>query len=69
MVERRLRRMVRGWANVYDFIPLRETQLRELVAQGKLAPPVKIGPRAIAFYEDDLIEAQERLEREQRATR
>ena len=60
---------MRGWANVYDFIPLRETQLRELVAQGKLAPPVKIGPRAIAFYEDDLIEAQERLEREQRLER
>jgi hypothetical protein len=56
--------MVRGWKAVHDFIPLGETQLRQLVAQGKLAPPINIGPGAIAFYEDDLIAAQERLERE-----
>ena len=60
----KLRRMVRGWKGVRAFLPLGETQLRERVAQGKLAPPIKIGPRAIAWFEEDLIAAQEAFERE-----
>ena len=65
MVER-LRRMIRGWGGVYPYLPYKETQLRQMVADGRLAPPVQLGPRAIAFFEDTLIEAQERLVREQR---
>jgi hypothetical protein len=71
MVERRetkrgeARRMVRGWAGVFPYIPLRETALRQMVEQGKLPPPIRIGPRAIAWFEDDLVKAQEAFEREQ----
>ena len=65
MAERRLRRMVRGWTGVRPFLPYGETQLRQMVADGRLAPPIKIGPRGVAFFEDDLIEAQERILREQ----
>jgi hypothetical protein len=66
MVERReARRMVRGWKGVFAYIPLRETALREMVEAGKLKPPIKIGTRAIAWFEDDLIEAQQAFKREQ----
>jgi len=56
--------MVRGWEGVFPFLPYRRTQLRKMVEEGRLKPPIKIGPRAIAFFEDDLIAAQEALARE-----
>jgi predicted DNA-binding transcriptional regulator AlpA len=61
MDAKRARRMVRGWEGVYAFIPYRRTQLKTMVKDGRLPQPVKIGPRAIAFFEEDLIIAQERL--------
>jgi predicted DNA-binding transcriptional regulator AlpA len=64
MSERRLRRMVRGWKGVHDYIPYGPTQLQQMVKEGRLKPPIKIGPRAIAWFEDDLIEAQQQFERE-----
>ena len=39
MVERRrLRKMVRGWNGVRPYLPYGETALREMVADGRLAP-------------------------------
>jgi predicted DNA-binding transcriptional regulator AlpA len=64
MSERRARRMVRGWKGVYPYIPLGETQLKERIKEGKLKPPTKIGPRAIAWFEDELAEAQALFEAE-----
>ena len=62
MSEKRARHMVRGWVRAY--IPYGPTQLQEMVKQGRLKPPIKIGPRAIAWFEDDLIAAQEAFERD-----
>jgi predicted DNA-binding transcriptional regulator AlpA len=53
--------MVRGYKGVREFIPYGPTQLQEMIKQGRLRPPIKIGPRAIAWFEDDLIAAQEAL--------
>ena len=64
MSDKRARRMIRGWEGVYPYLPYRRTQLQQMVKEGRLKPPIKIGPRAIAFFEDDLIAAQEEFARE-----
>jgi hypothetical protein len=64
MTERKLRKMVRGYKGVRAYIPYGPTQLQKMVKERRLAPPIKIGPRAIAWFEDDLIAAQEEFERE-----
>ena len=69
MAERKLRRMVRGYKGARQYIPYAETQLRKMVEEGRLAPPMKIGPRAVAFWESDLIAAQEQIERDNNRNR
>jgi hypothetical protein len=53
--------MVRRWAGVRPFIPLGKTA-QQAAASSK--PPIKIGPRAVAWFEEDLLEAQKVFERE-----
>ena len=67
MVERRLRRMVRGWSGLYEYIPYKESQARAMIATGELPAPIRIGKRAIAWFADDLIAAQEKFLRNQQA--
>ena len=61
----KLLEMVRGWDGLHPFLPYKESQLRQMVRDGRLAPPIKIGPRAIAWLKTDIIEAQQRILREQ----
>lgn len=63
----RLQRFVRGYKNVRQYIPLGETEIRKRVAEGTFPRPIQLGPRAIAWTEDQLIAEQERLIREQQS--
>jgi hypothetical protein len=58
------RQMVRGYAGAAKYIPYQETVLRALVKKGKLPPPVRFGARAVGFFLDDLVRAQQELVRE-----
>jgi predicted DNA-binding transcriptional regulator AlpA len=64
MTEKRARRMVRGWEGVRPYFPYGRTQLQQMVAEGRFPKPIKIGPRAIAFFEDEILAAQEQLARQ-----
>ena len=68
MAERRkLQKVIRGYKRVREFVPYAETQIREMVADGRFPKPIRFGPRALGWFEDDIIEYQERLRREQQA--
>ena len=60
-----LHEMIRGWGGLYRYLPYKETTLRAMVADGRLAPPLKLGARAVAWLKRDVIDAQQRILREQ----
>lgn len=62
---RKLQRMIRGYKKVREFIPLGETEIRDRVKKGTFPRPIQLGPRAVAWTEDQLIDEQERLRKEQ----
>lgn len=59
--ERRPRRIVRGWEGQREYTGLGRTAAQERVKAGLLKPPMKIGPRCVGWWEDDLVEYQQRL--------
>lgn len=62
---RRARPMIRGYKELRRYVPLGETELRDRVKKGTFPPPMQLGPRAIAWFEDVIAEAQDALAREQ----
>jgi predicted DNA-binding transcriptional regulator AlpA len=66
MLEKRARRIIRGWEGLRAYVPLGLTQLKQLSREGRLPKPVRISSRAIGFYEDEVAAVQERLSCEQR---
>ena len=57
------RRMVRGYRGLREYLPLGESQLRQAVADGRIKAPMELGPRAVAWFEDDVVEMQNNLKR------
>ena len=64
---RQERRLLR-WSEVHERIPKSRTQVWRDVREGKFPAPVKIGPNAIAWYEDEIDAHQANLKRVAYAT-
>ena len=69
MTERKLQRMLRH-KPVLEASGKGKTALADAIARGEFPKPVKIGPRAIAWFEDEIIEWQQQraAERDDRNT-
>jgi|RhiMetdeSRZDD1v2_1073273.scaffolds.fasta_scaffold01108_6 prophage regulatory protein len=65
MIERQARRVIRGWQGLFEYTGLRRTQLQTMVAEGRFPAPVRLGPRAIGWYENDIAKYQDKLSRKQ----
>jgi prophage regulatory protein len=61
--ERRLRRLLRK-PDVLGFYGKSESELHADVAAGRFPAPVPIGTRAVAWFEDEIIDWQEARKRE-----
>jgi predicted DNA-binding transcriptional regulator AlpA len=61
MSERRARRIIRGWDGLRAFTGYGRTQLQQMIKDGEFVPPMKLGPRAVGWFEDDVREWQDRL--------
>jgi CP4-57 regulatory protein AlpA len=52
-----------GRCHIGDEYPYKPTQIRKMISEGKFPSPLQIGPRGIAWYEDEVIEWQHNLPR------
>lgn len=59
-------RIVRGWRNLTPLTGYKPTRLREMVAAGEFPAPIQLGPRALGWYEADVIAWQSSRQRKQR---
>ena len=53
--------IVRGWQGLYPYLPYKATTLRQMVLDGRLAPPIKLGQRAIGWRKSDIVKCQQRI--------
>ena len=69
MSEKRARNVIRGWDRMREVTGYGRTQLQQMVAEGRFPKPIKLGPRAIGFFEDEIAEwQQDRLAARERKT-
>ena len=62
MVERRpARNIIRGWDSMRAVTGYGRTQLADKIAAGEFPAPVKLGPRAVGWFEDEIADWQDRL--------
>ena len=57
--EKRAREIIRGWDGLRKFTGYGRTQLREMIKRGEFVAPVKLGPRAVGWFADEVAEWQE----------
>jgi len=57
----RPRRIIRGYGNLRAFNGYGASQTKEMIARGEFPAPMKLGPRAVGWFEDDIAEWQEKI--------
>ena len=57
----RPRRIIRGYGNLRAFTGYGPSQTKEFIARGEFPKPMKLGPRAVGWFEDDIAEWQEKI--------
>lgn len=60
------RKIIRGWDGLAAYIGYKRTQAQSFVAQGKLKPPMRLGPRAVGWWESDVAEFQKSFSRKEK---
>ena len=64
--EGRARRVIRGWAAITTFSGFGRTQTQEMIKRGDWPAPIKLGPRAVGWWESEVRAAQDRIAARQR---
>ena len=55
----KVQRIIRGWSGATEFTGFKRFQVNRLIREGVLPPPMKLGGRAIGWFEGDFAQLQQ----------
>lgn len=59
--EKRARLIIRGWDRMRAFTGYGRTQLQQMIRDGEFPEPMRLGPRAVGWFEEDVAAWQDGL--------
>ncbi|MCC0059095.1 MAG: AlpA family phage regulatory protein [Hyphomicrobiaceae bacterium] len=62
--EKRARHVIRGWDGIRTFTGYGRTQLQDMIARGDFPAPMKLGPRAVGWFEETIRVWQDQIARD-----